>query len=87
MVAEGLGRLISEVADLVACVTDGRQLVERARVLRPDIIVADITMPVMSGLDAMRELRVDRSTARFIFLTIHTEAHLAADAMREGARG
>jgi two-component system, NarL family, response regulator NreC len=87
MVAEGLGRLISEVADLVARVTDGGQLVERTRELRPDIVVADITMPVMSGLDAMRQLKADRSSARFIFLTIHTEARLAAEAMRAGARG
>lgn len=87
MVAEGLGRLIAEVADLVESVADGRQLVERARVLRPDIVVADITMPVMSGLDAMRQLKAERVPARFIFLTIHTEAQLAADAMRAGARG
>jgi DNA-binding NarL/FixJ family response regulator len=59
----------------------------RARALRPDIIVTDITMPLMSGLDAMRALKAERVPARFIFLTIHTEAHLAADAMRDGARG
>jgi DNA-binding NarL/FixJ family response regulator len=87
MVAEGLGRLISEVADLVGSVSNGGQLVERARDLRPDIIVADITMPVMSGLDAMRQLRAERLSTRFIFLTIHTEAQLAAEALREGARG
>jgi DNA-binding NarL/FixJ family response regulator len=87
MVAEGLGRLIGEVADLVACVSDGRQLVESARALRPDVIVADVTMPVMSGLDALRELRAHRSTARFIFLTIHTEPQLAAEALRAGASG
>jgi DNA-binding NarL/FixJ family response regulator len=87
MVAEGLGRLIAEVADLVGRVTDGRQLVESARRLRPDLIVADITMPVMSGLEALRLLKAERSTARFIFLTIHTDARLAAEAMRAGARG
>jgi two-component system, NarL family, response regulator NreC len=87
MVAEGLGRLISEVAELVARVTDGAQLVESGRRLRPDIIVSDITMPVMSGLDAMRQLKLDRIPAPFIFLTIHTDAHLAAEAMRAGARG
>ena len=87
MVADGLGRLIGEVADLVGSVSNGAQLIERARDLRPDIIVADITMPVMSGLDAMRQLRADRLPTRFIFLTIHTEPQLAAEALRAGARG
>jgi two-component system, NarL family, response regulator NreC len=87
MVAEGLSRLIGEVADLVGQVSDGLQLIECARRLRPDIIVSDITMPVMSGLDAMRQLKAERSTARFIFLTIHTEAGLAAEALRAGASG
>jgi two-component system, NarL family, response regulator NreC len=87
MVAEGLGRLIGEVADMVDQVSDGRQLVESARRLRPDLIVSDITMPVMSGLDAMRRLKAEQSNARFIFLTIHTEPRLAAEAMRAGASG
>jgi DNA-binding NarL/FixJ family response regulator len=87
IVAEGLARLIGEVADLVGQVNDGVRLVEEARRLRPDIIVADITMPGMSGLDAMRQLKAEGSDARFIFLTIHTEARLAAEAMRSGASG
>jgi DNA-binding NarL/FixJ family response regulator len=87
MVAQGLGRLLGEAAELVALVSDGRQLVESARTLRPDIVVSDVTMPVMSGLDAMRQLKADGSTARFIFLTIHTDARLAAQALRAGASG
>ena len=87
IVAEGLARLIGEVADLVGQVNDGVRLVEEARRLRPDIIVTDITMPGMSGLDAMRQLKAEGSGARFIFLTIHTEARLAAEAMRSGASG
>lgn len=87
MVAEGLGHLISRVADLVAQVFDGRQLVDAARRLQPDIIVSDITMPEMSGLEAMRRLKADKVPSRFIFLTIHTEPRLAAEAMRAGARG
>jgi DNA-binding NarL/FixJ family response regulator len=87
MVAEGLGRLIGEVADLVGQVTDGRQLVDSARRLKPDIIVSDVSMPVMSGLDALRQLKAEGSHARFIFLTAHTEAQLAAEALRAGASG
>jgi DNA-binding NarL/FixJ family response regulator len=61
--------------------------VESARTLRPDIIVSDVTMPVMSGLDAMRQLKAEGVTARFIFLTIHTDARLAVQALRAGASG
>ena len=85
IIAEGLARLIEDVADLVGRVNDGVRLVEETRRLRPDIVVADITMPGMSGIDAMRQLKAEKSEARFIFLTIHTEARLAAEAMRSGA--
>lgn len=85
IVAEGLARLISDVADLIGQVNDGVRLVEEACRLRPDIVVADITMPGMSGIDAMRQLRAKGIETRFIFLTIHTEARLAAEAMRSGA--
>ena len=87
IIAEGLARLISDVADLVGQVNDGLRLVEEVRRLRPDIVVADITMPGMSGIDAMRQLKAEGSQVRFIFLTIHTEARLAAEAMRSGASG
>jgi DNA-binding NarL/FixJ family response regulator len=87
MIAEGLGRLIADVADLVGQANDGPQLVAEARRLRPDIIVTDVAMPGLSGIDAMRRLKTEGSTARFIFLTIHAEARLAAEAMRSGASG
>jgi DNA-binding NarL/FixJ family response regulator len=87
IIAEGLARLIDDVADLVGQVNDGMRLVEETRRLRPDIVVADITMPGMSGIDAMRQLKAEGSEARFIFLTIHAEARLAAEAMRSGASG
>ena len=86
MVAEGLGRLVGEVADLVGQVGDGEQLVDRARQLKPDIIISDVSMPVMSGLDALRQLKAEGSQCRFIFLTVHTEAQLAAEAIRAGAQ-
>ena len=85
IVAEGLARLIADVADLVGQVNDGTRLVEETRRLRPDIVVADVTMPGMSGIDAMRQLKAEGVETRFIFLTIHTEARLAAEAMRSGA--
>lgn len=87
MVADGLGRLIADVADLVGQVHDGVRLVQEVRRLAPDLVVADVTMPGMSGIDAMRQLRADGSRSRFIFMTIHTEPLLAAEAMRAGAAG
>ncbi|HMN45865.1 MAG TPA: response regulator transcription factor [Povalibacter sp.] len=87
MVAEGLGRLIDDVGELIGKVGDGMQLIREALRLQPDIIVSDIAMPGMSGLDAMRQLRAEGSAARFIFLTVHAEFALAAEAMRGGASG
>ena len=87
VIAEGLARLIGDVADLIGQVNDGARLVEEVRRLRPDIVVTDVTMPGMSGIDAMRRLKAEGSEARFIFLTIHTEARLATEAMRSGASG
>src|SRR6476661_9673952 len=87
MVADGLARIISEIGDVVAIAHDGVELADAARRLHPDIVVADVTMPGMSGIDAMRQLKAEGSEARFIFLTIHTEARLAAEAMRAGASG
>jgi len=84
MVAEGLARLLGEAFDLVGTVHDGQQLVDTARRLRPDVIVTDVTMPLMSGLDAMRTLQQERLGGRFVFLTVHQEAQLAAEVIRAG---
>ena len=87
IMAQGLGRLLEGEAEIVATASDGQQLVERARQHRPDIIVSDINMPGMSGLDAMRRLKADGLRSKFIFLTLHTDSRLASEAMRAGASG
>jgi DNA-binding NarL/FixJ family response regulator len=87
MVAAGLSRLLEGEAEIVATASDGGQLVERARLHRPDIVIADVNMPVMSGLEAMRQLKAEGVRAKFIFLTLHTEARLASEALRAGASG
>ena len=87
MVADGLARLLGDAFDLVATVYDGLQLVDAARQLRPDAIVTDVTMPLMTGLEAMRLLKQERISARFVFLTVHQEALLAAEVIREGGSG
>jgi two-component system, NarL family, response regulator NreC len=87
MVAEGLGRLIAEVAELVGYVTNGDDLIEATLRLRPDVVVSDISMPGLNGIDALQRLKARGSPARFIFLTIHAEPALAARAIGAGARG
>ena len=87
IMVQGLGRLLEGEAEIVATASDGQQLVERARQHRPDIIVSDVNMPGMSGLDAMRRLKADGLRSKFIFLTLHTDSRLASEAMRAGASG
>jgi DNA-binding NarL/FixJ family response regulator len=87
IVAEGLKSLLENEFDLIGTVADGRQLIDVARRLRPDVIVTDLSMPVMGGLDALRRLKAERLEARVIFLTMHADARLATEAFRAGASG
>ncbi len=87
IVAEGLGSLLKDHFDLVGTVGDGHQLIDTARRLRPDVIVSDIAMPVLGGLDALRRLKDERIHAKVIFLTMYSDAQLATEALRSGASG
>jgi DNA-binding NarL/FixJ family response regulator len=87
MVAEGVKRLLEEEFELMTVVEDGRQLVETARRLRPDVIVADITMPHLNGIDALVQLKRDNPEVRVVFLTMHKDAAYARRALEAGARG
>jgi two-component system, NarL family, response regulator NreC len=87
IVAQGLASLLNSHVDLMGTVGDGGQLLEAARELRPDVIVADIAMPVLSGLEVLRRLKAERIDAKVIFLTMHADAQLATEALRAGASG
>ena len=87
IVAEGLATLLKEHFDLVGTVGNGNELIDLARKLRPDVIVTDIAMPVLGGLEALRRLKATRSEAKVIFLTMHADAQLATEAFRAGASG
>ena len=87
IVAEGLASLLGGEFALVGTVADGAQLVETARRLRPDLIVTDLAMPGLNGLDALRQLKADGLAARVVVLTMHADAHVAAEVLRAGASG
>jgi len=87
IVLEGLAGLLRSEFSVVATVADGARLIEGERQLQPDAIVADVAMPRMSGLEALRRLRAEPIQAKVIFLTMHADAHLAAEALHAGASG
>jgi DNA-binding NarL/FixJ family response regulator len=88
IVTDGLARILKEAHfDVVGAVRDGQQLLDAATRLRPDVIITDLTMPGLSGLDALARLRAARVQSKVIVLTMHHDADLAADAIRGGASG
>jgi DNA-binding NarL/FixJ family response regulator len=87
IVAQGLVSLLKDDFELVGTVGDGSALVDAVRELRPDVAVADIAMPVLNGLDALRRLRAEGIDTPFIFLTMYAEPDIASEAIRAGASG
>jgi DNA-binding NarL/FixJ family response regulator len=87
MVAEALKSLLTPEFELVGVVEDGRRLVEAAGTLRPDVIVADITMPHLNGIDALVQLRQSGDQVPVVFLTMHRDASFARRALDAGASG
>ncbi len=87
LVLEGLRRLLEDRCELVGMVEDGRALVEAAPKLSPDIVLLDISMPLLNGLDAARRLRTLVPDTRIIFLTMHADPTYASEAFDAGAAG
>lgn len=87
MVAEALKSLLSAEFDLVGVVEDGRALVESTATLRPDVIVADVTMPHLNGIDALIRLRQGGDRTPVVFLTMHRDVSFARRALDAGASG
>src|SRR5437762_3105770 len=87
VLAEGLrGRLEPEF-EVVDVVADGRELLSAARRHRPDVIVTDVTMPSLNGIEAAAQLRDAGITAKVVFLTMHRDVAYARRAMEAGASG
>jgi DNA-binding NarL/FixJ family response regulator len=87
LVAEALKSLLASEFDLVGVVKDGRQLIEAAGRLHPDVIVADVTMPHLNGIDALARLREEGDQVPVVFLTMHRDATFARRALDAGASG
>jgi DNA-binding NarL/FixJ family response regulator len=87
MFSQGLQSLLEDEFDLVGAVADGEALVEAAGRLNPDVIVVDISMPVMNGFDAVRQIKKQGITAKIVFLTMHADDRLLAEAFRCGGTG
>jgi DNA-binding NarL/FixJ family response regulator len=87
LVAEGLRSLLAPHFDVVGIVSDGRELLQAAKTLDPDVVVLDISMPSLNGIEAARQLRAANSRAKVVFLTMHCEVTYAARALEAGASG
>ena len=85
MMAEGLKALLPEEFELVGVVEDGRGMIEAAEKLRPEVIVADITMPNLNGFEALARLRKSHPKIKVVFLTMHQSAAYARRALEAGA--
>jgi DNA-binding NarL/FixJ family response regulator len=87
LVAELCKRLLETEFDVVGVVSDGHALVRAAGELRPDVIVLDIAMPVLNGLDAGSQVKEMLSAVKLVFLTMNPDVEVAAEAFRRGASG
>jgi DNA-binding NarL/FixJ family response regulator len=87
LVAELCKQLLQDDFEVVGTVGDGRALVRAAGELKPDVILVDIAMPVLNGLDAGRQIKKMLPTVKLIYLTMNPDADVAAEAFARGASG
>jgi DNA-binding NarL/FixJ family response regulator len=87
LVRAGMRSILEAEFEIAGEVADGRELVRAARKLRPDVIVADIGMPNLNGLEAIRQLEKEDVQAKTVFVTMHSGVDFAVQALRLGASG
>ena len=87
LVAEGIQKLLEPEYELVGIVADGRSLVAAAAKLQPDIVVVDISLPLLNGLDASQQLKKNNPNLKIIVLTMHSEPNFVTQAFRVGVSG
>ncbi|RMH04445.1 MAG: DNA-binding response regulator [Nitrospirae bacterium] len=87
LVLEGLRKILEQDYELVGFAEDGRTLTRQAKRLDPDVIILDISMPQLNGLDAARQIKKFAPSIKLIFLTMHGDPSYAHEAFRAGASG
>jgi DNA-binding NarL/FixJ family response regulator len=87
LLLEKVAGLLCSCFEVVGTARTGAELVSEATRLDPDVVVADVSMPVLSGIEAAHRLREAGSRARFVFLTVHSEEEFTRACMAEGALG
>lgn len=84
MVVEGLRRVLEPHYDVVGVVADGVALVKSVAELRPDAVVVDISMPLLNGIEAARQIRAANQQVTIVFLSMHPDAVYVSEALRAG---
>lgn len=87
IVAQGLRTLLEPEVELVGIVENGRALIDATEKLKPDVIVADISMPLLNGIEAVRQIKKTDTDVKVIFLTMHPDVTYAVSAFEAGAMG
>ena len=87
LLLEGIRLMLEPEFDLVGSVEDGQALLAAAKTLKPDVILLDISMPLLNGIDAARRLRKVLPSAKLLFVTMHADSDYVAEAFRAGAMG
>jgi DNA-binding NarL/FixJ family response regulator len=87
IILDAFRKLLKPHCDVVGTASDGRALLDIAPRVKPDVIVADIAMPLLNGLDACRQLKRAMPDVSLVFLTMNEDPDLASEAMRMGASG
>ncbi|MCZ6863324.1 MAG: response regulator transcription factor [Alphaproteobacteria bacterium] len=87
LLLEAFEKLLEPEFTVVGAVSDGRALLSAAAELKPDVIVLDIAMPLLNGLDAARQLKISMPEVKLIFLTMNEDPNVASEAFRAGASG
>src|SRR5579864_98545 len=87
LVLAGLRSLLEAECEVVGVVSDGRALVEAASQLKPEVIVLDIGLPLLNGIDAAREIKKEQPETKILFLTMHASLAYLKEALAAGASG
>jgi DNA-binding NarL/FixJ family response regulator len=87
LLLEAFRVLLEPEFDIVGTVTDGRSLLEEFSRVHPDVVLLDIAMPLLNGLDAGRQLKAQRPSVKLIYLTMNPDPDIAGEALRLGASG